>query len=84
MALAMNSQSGTSNAWTVLGLAAWNRHRFLNTAVLVAGVGAAFVVGRAGSLPWQMIRVAVIAGLAWLVCELVWRSQPGVSASPSV
>ena len=80
MTLAMNSQSGTSNAWTLLGLAAWNRHRFLNTAVLMAGVGAGFVVGHAGSLPWQMIRVTVVAGLAWLVYVIIDRGTQGERA----
>ncbi len=73
MALAMSSQSGTSNAWTLSGLAAWNRHRCLDTSVLMAGAGAGFVVGHEGSLPWQMVRVAVVAGLSWLVFVIIDR-----------
>lgn len=80
MTLAMNSQSGTSNPRTLPGLAAWNRHRFLNSAVVVGGAGAGLVVGREGSLPWQMSRVAVVAGLTWLVYVIFDRGTRGERA----
>jgi hypothetical protein len=80
MALAMNPRSGTSTAWNLPGLAAWHRDRCLYIAVVVVTAGAAFVIGREGSLPWQMFRVAVIAGPSWLVCLTIDRGARGQRA----
>src|SRR5687768_8914533 len=80
MALALNPHSGTSNAGNPLGLAAWHRNRCLNTAVVVVAAGAGFVVGRDGSLPWQMFRVVVVTGLSWVVYSIIDRGTRGQRA----
>jgi fermentation-respiration switch protein FrsA (DUF1100 family) len=80
MALAINPHSGTSNAWNLPGLAAWHRNRCLNTAVVVVAAGAGFVVGRDGSLPWQIFRVVVVTGLSWLVYLIIDRGRRGQRA----
>lgn len=46
---------------------------FLEAAVLVVGTGAAILVGRDGSLPWQIVRVMAVAGLGWALYVMIDR-----------
>jgi dienelactone hydrolase len=54
----------------------WTRDRLLDTALVVVAVGGAFLVGRDGTLLWQLIRVVVVAALSWFVYVIVDRGTP--------
>jgi uncharacterized protein len=52
------------------------RHRTVIGAALVTGAGAAFLVGHGGSPAWQVLRVAAVAALTWLVVLVIRRATP--------
>ena len=73
MALAMKPRADAADASTPARPARWDRTRFVATAALAAGVGTAFIVGRDGSVPWQMTRVVAVATLSWVVYAMITR-----------
>jgi len=73
MALAMKPRADAADASTLARPARWDRTRFVAAAALAAGVGTAFIVGRDGSVLWQVIRVVAVATLSWVVYAMITR-----------
>jgi uncharacterized protein len=67
MALATRPRPDTGSTRADPASRRWSRNRFLTIPALVAGAGAAFLVGHDGSPAWQLVRVAAVAGLTCVV-----------------